>query len=209
MIGPSSSHTAGALRIAWLAGKLVKNKITHVYFTLYGSFAQTWQGHGTNRALTAGILGFTADDERIRDAIELANKQGIRISFQTMPDVHDVHPNTVDIKIEEENGKVTEIRGESIGGGAAEIRMLNGVDVDFTGEYSTIVIEQKDEKGVLAHIAKVLSDSDINIAFTKLFRKTKGETAYTIIETDEVLTDAVIEQIKLSPSILDATLIAI
>lgn len=209
MIGPSSSHTAGALKIALLAGKMVKEKIKSVTFILYGSFARTYHGHGTDKALVAGILGFGTEDYRIRDSFDYAQKQGIEVKFLTDFEVKDVHPNTADIIIEDVQGKKVMVRGESIGGGAAVIRKINGIDVKFTGEYSTIVIEQKDEKGVLAYITKCLSEYDINIAFTKLFREQKGEIAYTIIEADQSISEEVIQLIEKSDSIIDATLIEI
>lgn len=209
MIGPSSSHTAGALKIALLAGKMVKEPIKRVTFILYGSFARTYHGHGTDKALVAGILGYGTEDDRIRDSFHHAKEQGIEYEFLIDLEVKDVHPNTADIIIEDINGKKVSVRGESIGGGAAVIRRINGIEVKFTGEYSTIVIEQKDQKGVLAYITKCLSDCDINIAFTKLFREEKGRIAYTIIEADERISDGVISLIKQSHSIIDATLIEI
>lgn len=209
MIGPSSSHTAGALRIALIAGKMAKKKIKKVTFTLYGSFARTYHGHGTDKALVAGILGFGTEDYRIRDSFKHAAQQGIEFEFIVDIVTKDVHPNTADILIVDEAGEEITVRGESIGGGAAVIREINGISVKFTGEYSTIVIEHKDEKGVLAHIAKCLSDFDINIAFAKMFREEKGQIAYTIIEADEHITDNVVYLIKNSDAVVDVTIIEI
>ena len=129
MIGPSSSHTAGALRIAHLAGKLAPAKISKVTFTLYGSFAWTYIGHGTDRALVGGILGFHPDDERIRNSFQIAEAEGLSYEFIENTTEHDVHPNTVDIFIQCENGATIDLRGESIGGGNALIRKLNGIDI--------------------------------------------------------------------------------
>lgn len=209
MIGPSSSHTAGALKIALLAGKMVKGHIKKATFELYGSFARTYEGHGTDRALVAGILGFNTEDERIRDSFQHAKDRKIDFEFIINDKVKMPHPNTVDIRLEDNIGKIITIRGESIGGGAASISQINGIDVSFSGEYSTIVIEHKDEKGVLAYITKCFSDFDINIAFSKLFREEKGKKAYTIIETDELIQEDIVAEIESYGSILNATLIEI
>ena len=173
MIGPSSSHTAGALRIALLAGKMIKKDIKRVDFTLYGSFARTWRGHGTDKALVAGILGFDTEDYRIRDSFYYAEKAGIEICFHTDISRTDIHPNTVAIAIEEISGETTTVVGASVGGGAAIIREINGVEISLSGEYNTILVRQMDKPGVLAHITRCLSDWDINIAFTKLYREKK------------------------------------
>lgn len=209
MIGPSSSHTAGALKIALLAGKMIKGNIKKVTFVLYGSFARTYKGHGTDKALVAGVLGFGTEDPRIRDSFSIAKQRGIAVTFEINIENREVHPNTTDVILEDEEGHVISIRGESIGGGAAVIRQINGVDIKLSGEYSTILIEQKDEKGVLAYITKCLSDCDINIANAKLYREAKGRVAYTIIEADEKISEAVIDLIEDSKHIMSATLIEI
>lgn len=185
MIGPSSSHTAGALRISYMARKLCSSKPKTVDFILYGSFAHTYEGHGTDKALCAGILGMDADDMRIRDSLEIAQEEQVEITFVPRPKAEFDHPNTVDILIAEENGNTLTIRGESIGGGSAVITRINDIDVYITGEHTSIVIKQQDEKGVLAHIATCISVFGINIATTRVYRERRGKTAYTIIETDE------------------------
>lgn len=157
MIGPSSSHTAGAARIALLARKLLTGSLKKVEFTLYGSFAKTYHGHGTDRALLGGIMGFATDDVRIRDSFQIATDNGIEYSFIPNNVETDVHPNTVDILMVNEEGQEMTIRGESLGGGKARLCRINGVEVDFTGEYSSIVVVQKDAPGVVAYITKCLS----------------------------------------------------
>ena len=181
MIGPSSSHTAGAARIALLARKLLTGSLKKVEFTLYGSFAKTYHGHGTDRALLGGIMGFATDDVRIRDSFQIATDNGIEYAFIPNNLETDVHPNTVDILMVNEKGQEMTIRGESLGGGKARLCRINGVEVDFTGEYSSIVVVQKDAPGVVAYITKCLSELGINIAFMRLFRESKGNTAYTIV----------------------------
>ncbi|MCR5776785.1 MAG: L-serine ammonia-lyase, iron-sulfur-dependent subunit beta [Lachnospiraceae bacterium] len=197
MIGPSSSHTAGASSIAYLAQKMAGGNIKKVEFILYGSFAETYHGHGTDKALLGGILGFTTDDKRIRDSFKIANDRGVEFEFVINETETDVHPNTVDIHIESADGKVLDVRGESIGGGKCRIVRIDNVPVDFTGEYSAAIIVQKDMPGVIKHIAGALSDRNINIAFMRLFREGKHERAYTIVETDsslpEELKDAILQ----------------
>ncbi len=207
MIGPSSSHTAGALRISLLAYKIAEQDIKEVKFVLYGSFAQTYRGHGTDRALLAGIMGFGTEDERIRDAFEYADKQGLKYTFETNLTNKSVHPNTVEIIMKNSKGEEKSIMGESIGGGNVQVKQINGIDVMFTGKYSTIIVRQKDRKGVVAHITKSLSDYEINIAFMRLYRTQKGETAYTIIEADQKIDRQVADKIMECENIEDTTII--
>lgn len=208
MIGPSSSHTAGALRIALMCRRLLAAAPRRVTFTLYGSFAHTYHGHGTDKALVAGMLGMEADDTRIRDSFDLARAANLEFSFVPDAQTPTEHPNTVDILVEDAEGAQTNMRGESIGGGAAVITRLNGVDVRLTGEYNSIVVQQRDVTGVLAHIATCLSVFDVNIATTRLFRERKGQIAYTIMETDDVLDYAVARAISNNPNILDVRIVA-
>ena len=132
MVGPSSSHTAGACAIAHLAQKMLNGILKEVEFTLYGSFAKTYGGHGTDRALLGGIMGFDTDDVRIRDSFEIARERGIAYRFLTDEKETDVHPNTVDIRMCNESGTQMSVRGESLGGGKVRIVRINQVKVDFT-----------------------------------------------------------------------------
>ena len=191
MIGPSSSHTAGAAVIGGLAGKMIPEPLVSVEFTLYGSFARTYRGHGTDRALLGGIMGFTTDDIRIRDSFEIAQRRGLLFSFKTDETETEVHPNTVDIRLENKAGQRMTIRGESLGGGKVRIVRMNHVQVEFTGEYSAAIVIHRDKPGVAAHITKCLSDLGVNIAFMRLFREKKGSTAYTIAESDGRLPEEV------------------
>lgn len=209
MIGPSSSHTAGAVAIALLAQKMILGKIKKAEFTLYGSFAKTYQGHGTDRALLGGIMGFKTDDLRIKNSFELASENGIEYSFKTNERETEVHPNTVDICLISEQGTSVTVRGESLGGGKVRITRINGVEVDFTGEYSSVIVVHQDKPGVIAHITKCLSDRNVNIAFMKLFREEKGATAYSIVESDEKLPDSVLEDIRQNPNVREAMLVQV
>lgn len=207
MIGPSSSHTAGALRIASLARKIAKRDVRRVEFVLYGSFAETYRGHGTDRALVAGILGFDAGDMRIRDSFAWAEREGVEFSFRVDARTKVEHPNTVDIALTRADGKVVSLTGVSTGGGAAEIRRLNGIELVITGEYNTILVKQRDEPGVAAHVTSCLAEGKVNIAFMRLYREGKGRTAYTIVETDQSIGADVLERILDYPSIVGVTLI--
>lgn len=184
MIGPSSSHTAGAARIGYLARKMIGEDLTKAEFILYGSFARTYRGHGTDRALLGGIMGFSTDDMRIRSSFDIAKEKGLEYSFVPNETETEIHPNTVDIEMTGKSGRKMTIRGESLGGGKVRIVRINQVKVDFTGEYSAVIVIHQDKPGVVAHITKCLSDRNVNIAFMRLFRESKGHTAYSIVESD-------------------------
>ena len=207
MIGPSSSHTAGALRIALLASNLAKGNVAHVTFILYGSFARTYHGHGTDRALVGGILGYTTDDERIRDSFEYAKKAGITNEFVEDFTNKDVHPNTVDIELTCENGQVITMRGVSIGGGNAVIQRLNGIEIDMNGASPTVIVKHWDRKGVLAYITKVISDADLNIGALKLYREGKGKLAYAIVELDGKVPEDILQKLEEYPDNIATTYI--
>ena len=195
MIGPSSSHTAGALRIAFVAGRMVERAVS-VKFVLYGSFAETGRGHGTDRALVGGILGYHPDDERIRDSFEHAKEAGLAFSFEENFTDKEIYPNTVDIYVTDKDGSVVSLRGKSIGGGNAVITRLNGVDVELTGNYCTLVVEHVDKKGTLAFVTTVLSAYDLNIGSLRLYRESKGKRAYAIIEVDTNVSNQVVSALK-------------
>ena len=198
MIGPSSSHTAGAAKIAYLAQKMITGPLLQVDFTLYGSFARTYRGHGTDRALLGGIMGFTTDDMRIRNSFEIAENEGIAFTL---------HPNTVDIHMVNKAGQEMTVRGESLGGGKVRISRINKVQVDFTGEYSALIVIQKDRPGVVAHITKALSDRNVNIAFMRLFREGKGNIAYTIVESDGHLPENIREELLKNEHVHDVMIV--
>lgn len=199
--------TAGAARIAFLARKMLNGTLKEVRFTLYGSFAKTYHGHGTDRALLGGIMGFGTDDMRIRDSFEIAKGLGLDFTFVPNETETDVHPNTVDIFMTNEHGDQITIRGESLGGGKARICRINDVEVDFTGEYSTVIVIQKDKPGVVTYITKCLSDQNVNIVFMRLFRESKKNTAYTIVESDGCLPENIADEIKKSPNVSDVMII--
>lgn len=208
MVGPSSSHTAGAASIALLAGKMIGERITKVTFTLYGSFAKTYKGHGTDKALVGGILGFETDDMRIRESFNIAKESGLEFDFVcNNSDDEDKHPNTVDMEITGESGRQLTVRGESLGGGKVMLTRINGVKVQFTGEYHALIVIQRDNPGVVAGITSVLSSWDVNIAYLRVFREEKGGLAYTIVESDEEISEKAVEVIKKNPAIQDIMLV--
>lgn len=208
MVGPSSSHTAGAASIALLAKKMIGEKITKITFTLYGSFAKTYKGHGTDKALVGGILGFETDDIRIRDSFNIARESGLEFEFVcNHEELEDVHPNTVDMEITGESGRILKVRGESLGGGKVMLTRINGIKVQFTGEYHALIVIQRDNPGVVAGITSVLSSWDVNIAYLRVFREEKGGLAYTIVESDEEISEKAVEVIKKNPAIQDIMLV--
>lgn len=207
MIGPSSSHTAGALKIAKVAYRLAPKPLKKVTFILYGSFAKTYRGHGTDRALVAGLLGMNEEDERIKEAFSYAKEAGLNYQFETSDDPHIKHPNTVDIVMEDEEGNRMIITGSSIGGGAISIDKINGMEVFFNGEYHTLVITHQDQPGVAGTITKALGDYQINIAFMRIYREEKGKIASTIIEADEPICPDVLAAIKQYETVLLAQII--
>lgn len=209
MIGPSSSHTAGAVSVALLARKMFPKQIKKVTFTLYGSFAKTYHGHGTDRALLGGILGFHTDDIRIRDAFTIADEQHLFYSYVIDEKTKTPHPNTVDILLQSSTDEQLFVRGESIGGGRVRIIKINKIDVDFTGEYCTLIVEQDDAPGIVAHITQCLSNQNVNIAFMRLFRENKGATAYTIVESDQRIPENILSEIKTNAHVHDLMLIQI
>ncbi len=207
MIGPSSSHTAGALRIAQLARGMLPGPILRADFTLYGSFARTYRGHGTDRALIAGVLGFGAEDSRIRDSFRWAKEMGLEYSFTLDTQSRDCHPNTAELRLENAAGERALVTGISVAGGAAVIRRINGVEIDLTGEYHTLLVRHRDTPGVVAAITRALAENHINIAFMRLYRESRGQMAYSIIEADETISPEAAAQIQAHPPVQSALLI--
>lgn len=187
MVGPSSSHTAGALRISLLAQSLLESKLAYVEFRLYGSFARTYSGHGTDRALLGGALGFKTDDLRIREAFEEAKQRGVQYKFIIDLETEPAHPNMVDLLMRDEKGNELSARGISVGGGRAVLTKINDISLEFSGSYDTLVISHEDAFGVLASIVEKLSAQCINIANLKCSRQHKDTKAITVIEIDDAL----------------------
>ncbi len=195
MVGPSSSHTAGAARLGRMAAKLVGQPFTHVDFGLHGSFAKTYQGHGTDLALVAGVLGFRQDDERLKDAFALAKERGITYTFYET-EIGGAHENTVCMSFSMTDGSTREIIGSSIGGGQIKICSIDGFALEMSLNMTTLLVMHKDAKGMIYKITRTLAANDINIATMKLNRQEKGAMACCVIETDSDIPDAVVEELK-------------
>ncbi|MEG2869849.1 MAG: L-serine ammonia-lyase, iron-sulfur-dependent subunit beta [Terrisporobacter sp.] len=200
MIGPSSSHTAGAARLGKVAKSIAGGEIEEVTFLLHGSFGKTYKGHGTDRALVAGILGMEPCDRRLRDALEIAKEQGLKFEFKEF-DLGDEHPNTVKFLIKCKNGGTCEVTGSSIGGGSIQISEVNGNKVEFTGAYPTVIISHKDVPGAVSKVTKLLYEDNVNIAFMKVFRNQKGKEATMVFEVDHEISNVILDKIKVIDSI--------
>jgi L-serine dehydratase len=186
MVGPSSSHTAGACRIGLLARCLVGGTPHRARIELHGSFARTGEGHGTDKAIVGGLMGFRPDDERLRNALEIAEREGLEYRFEktTLGEDSDVHPNTVRITLERERRSAVMV-GSSLGAGRVLVTNIDGYPVDVTGNYHTIVLVAEDIPGSVARIAGILADHGLNIATLKLTRKERGGDAFMVIELDD------------------------
>ena len=195
MIGPSSSHTAGAARLGKIARTIVNKPIKDVTFLLHGSFKETYKGHGTDRALVAGILGMMPDDESLRDALLIAEKEGLEVHFLPA-DLGQVHPNTVKILMTDCDDINWEVLGSSIGGGLVEIYEINGNKVKITGEYPTIITCHDDIPGTVSKVSTLFYDNDINIAHMTLVRSQKGKDATMTFEVDNNVSEELIAAIK-------------
>lgn len=194
MIGPSSSHTAGALRIAKIAKDIFNENITWARICLYESFAKTFKGHGTDLALVGGLLGFDTDDRRINQSLGLAEKQGISITF--LEDTGSVdHPNTVRILIGNETNDL-EVVGISIGGGKVEIKELNGFILRLSGNHPAILIMHNDRTGAIASVTKILAKNQINISHMEVNRKDIGKDALMVIEVDQNVDETVLRELE-------------
>lgn len=202
MIGPSSSHTAGAARLGKMARCIFGNTPKKVEMTLYGSFAKTYKGHGTDRALLGGLLGFKEDDKRIRNAKELADEAGLDYAFIESPlDIG--HPNVVKFDLYGDHNRHMAVVGRSIGGGQIMITEVDGNDMSITGDEFTLVVFHEDRPGAISLISQALSESDINIASMRVFRKGKYKDAVMVITTDSVVNPITVQFMRECPGIQD------
>lgn len=195
MVGPSSSHTAGAVKIGLVARGLLSAPIKSMDITLYGSFAETGRGHGTDRAIVAGVLGVKPDDERIKYSMLLAKSENISVSINYSFE-ECVHPNTARIKVCGDDGRSHTVVGISIGGGNIEIKEIDGMEVSFSGNYPTLVVFYPDAPGIISKVTTVLAAMQINVAFMRVFRHAKRKQACMVIETDAVVSSDVLNGIK-------------
>ncbi|NUO64425.1 MAG: L-serine ammonia-lyase, iron-sulfur-dependent, subunit beta [Gemmatimonadaceae bacterium] len=200
MVGPSSSHTAGACRLGLLARCLVGGTPQTARIELHGSFARTGEGHGTDKAIVAGLMGFQPDDDRIRTAVEIAEREGLDYRFEktTLGEESEVHPNTTRITVQRGERSATMV-GSSLGAGRVLVTEIDGYPVEVTGNYNTVVLVAEDVKGSVARIATILADSAINIATLRLTRKARGGDAFMVIEVDDVPSEKVRDEIRALP----------
>jgi L-serine dehydratase len=206
MIGPSSSHTAGAARIGRAARALFGRKPKKVTITFYGSFAKTYRGHGTDIAIVGGVLDFDTFDKRIVDSLKIARDQGIEVIFRESEEVPD-HPNTARILLEDEKGS-TEVVGISIGGGKMEIIELNGFSLNLSGNAPTLLVLHHDRYGAIATVAGILARHQINIGYMQVSRKEKGSLALMTIETDQPVGEKVKAEIEAQEGITGVTVLS-
>ncbi len=204
MVGPSSSHTAGAARIGNMGRTLLGEEVARADIGLHGSFAETGFGHGTDRALLAGLLGMKPDDLRIPNAYEEANRAGMAYSFRTV-ELRDAHPNTALLELTGKSGKQLTLQASSIGGGAIVVNKIDGIDVNFTGDFNTLIVRNQDESGSVAAITSILSQVHINVANMSVNRHRRGGDALMVIETDQHIKPRQVEFLSELPGILSVT----
>ena len=191
MVGPSSSHTAGAVRIGFVSRKLMGEPIQSVKLLLYGSFLATVKGHGTDRALIAGLLGMLPDDERVPFAFEEADRAGMAFEFGEA-NLKEAHPNSVVLQMVGKSGRELEVIAASLGGGRMKICQLDGMEANFCAEYPTLIVQNLDQPGCVAKVTTMLSDIGINIATLQLYRDSRGGDAVMVVECDrEVPKDSI------------------
>ena len=201
MVGPSSSHTAGAVAIALIARTLLGDEPVKAAVHLHGSFAETGVGHGTNKALIAGLLGLAPDDLDIPNSFELAAERGLAFTIDEA-DLRDAHPNSVQMELVGRGDGRLSIQACSTGGGRILVNRLDGVDVSFTGDYHTLIVQNMDNKGNLADVTTALSLARVNVANMSLNRSSKGGSVMMIIETDDPVPAYMVELIEKQPGIL-------
>ena len=201
MVGPSSSHTAGAVRIGRMARTLLGEEPVKAALHLHGSFAETGVGHGTDKALVAGLLGMATDDLDIPNSFEIAGQKGLSFAFDEV-DLRDAHPNSVNVEVEGASGRRMKMQASSTGGGRIMVDKLDGVEVSFSGDYHTLVIQNLDNQGNLADVTTALALARVNVANMSLHRSDKGGNVMMIIETDDPVPDYIVELLDTQPGIL-------
>jgi len=206
MIGPSSSHTAGAARIGKYALNILGAEAVKAEIYFSGSFAKTYKGHGTDKAIIAGILGMDADDPGIKYSFDTAAYRGLEFEFHTC-EIENSHPNTVYIVLKSAAGKTVEVQGASIGGGNIVITKINEVPVEITGKFTTLIVLHKNLPGMISDVTSVLAKHGINIGRFELKRSPRGGNGVMIIELDSSVPVSVNEEIKNKKNVIDSTLL--
>ena len=207
MVGPSSSHTAGAARIGMITRLLLGAEPVQARIGLFGSFQKTYKGHGTDKALIGGLLGMSVDDERLRDSLRIAGEAGLQYSFYNA-EARDAHPNTVIMDVDGADGRHICVKAASVGGGEILVQAINGLEAGFSGHENTLVVTQKDAKGMIAQISSVLTAHSINIATMRVFRQSIGGLAMMVVELDGHVEQALINWLKAMPGVFHVAYIA-
>jgi len=195
MVGPSSSHTAGAVKIGYISRKLLGEQPVSARILLYGSFLTTGKGHGTRKALVAGLLGMQPDDARIPQALTLAEERGMQIEFGEAQ-LKEAHPNTAQLYLQGQEGRSLEIIGQSLGGSRINIAEIDGIETNFSGDYPTLVVHNQDQPGHVAEVTSMLSHKGVNIAYMQLYRSSRGGEAVMVVECDQEIPKEGIDWLK-------------
>ena len=207
MVGPSSSHTAGAVRIGLITRRLLGTAPVHAEISLSGSFAATGTGHGTDRALIAGLLGMQPDDIRIPDSLSFAAEAGLTFTFHKN-NLKDAHPNTAILRVSSADGRPLEIQAASLGGGRILVNRLDGIRVNFTGDAPTLIVHNLDKPGCVADVTSLLSRNGVNIATMQLYRNYRGGYAVMVVETDQNIAAEALELLRHLDGVTKVTYLA-
>ena len=208
MVGPSSSHTAGAVKIGYIARKLLGESVKEAKILLYGSFLATGKGHGTDKAVVAGLLGMKPDDYRIPSSVEIAGQEGMKIEFGES-NIKEAHPNTVQLLLTGQNGKKLEVVGESLGGSRINIAQIDGIQTNFSGDYPTLIVHNLDQPGHVAEVTSMLSHKCVNVATMQLYRTTRGGYCVMVLECDQEVPQDGIDWLSHIEGVLKVTYLAI
>lgn len=206
MIGPSSSHTAGAARIGRIALHLLGEALRSAEVGFHGSFAKTWQGHGTDRAIVGGLMDMATDDLRLRNSLALARQAGLQIRFEEI-ELRSAHPNTVRIRATGVQGAQIEVIASSIGGGSIEVRSIDGMELCFTGNQPTLIVRHRDVPGMIATVSGLLAQEQINIATMRVSRRSQGGEAMMAIEMDVLPDKGLVQKLERIEGLTGATLL--
>lgn len=208
MVGPSSSHTAGAVRIGNIGLRLLGTKVERADIGLHGSFLATGRGHGTDKAIVAGLLGIAVDDERIPESFEIAGEQGMNFDINGVDLGPDLHPNSARLILTGTNGKKIELIASSIGGGRIRVNEIDGIQVNFSGELPTLIVHNEDKPGYVAEVTSILEAESVNIATLQLNRSKRGGYAVMVIECDQEVPKDAIRHLESLEGVLRVTYIA-
>lgn len=204
MVGPSSSHTAGAVRIGAMGRRLLGERPVRAVIGLHGSFAATGLGHGTDRAIIAGLLGMRSDDGRIPNSFAAAEEAGLDFSFRAVT-LRGAHPNTAQLELTGETGRTLSMQASSPGGGRILVNRIDGIEVNFTGEYNTLIVHNLDQPGHVGKVTTLLAGEAVNIAFMSLYRNRRGGYAVMVVETDQQVPQCALDYLAKVKGVLKVT----